>query len=236
MMDLRNQVCIVTGASRGIGQAAARALAQEGAQVVLAARSRESLQRLQDELGERCIAIPCDVRSESSVGEMVAGAARQMGRIDILVNAAGLGHQVSVEETSLDLWNETLETNLRGTFLVCREALPHLGKRGGQIVNIASGAGYNGIAGMAAYCASKFGVVGFTESLALEVRNRNIRVCCVAPGSVKTHFGHEPPEKKKGYSLLAEEVAGVIVSVLRQPLQAWMSEVIVRPLNLKVER
>ena len=92
------------------------------------------------------------------------------------------------------------------------------------------------IAGMAAYCASKFGVVGFTESLALEVRNRNIRVCCVAPGSVKTHFGHEPPEKKKSYSLLAEEVAGVIISVLRQPLQAWMSEVIVRPLNLKVGR
>ncbi len=235
-MDLKEKICIVTGASSGIGEATARALIREGARVALSARSEGKLQALQKELGKNSAAIACDVRSEESVKRLVKSAAEQFGGLDILVNAAGLGHHVAVEETSNEQWNETLETNLRGIFFTCREILPYLKNKGGQIINVASGAGYNGIANMAAYCASKFGVVGFTESLALEVRNQNIRVCCVAPGSVKTNFGDDLAAEKRAYSLLPEEVAAVILSVLKQPMQSWMSEVILRPLNLKLER
>jgi hypothetical protein len=235
-MDLSGKVSIVTGASSGIGQATARALIKEGARVVLSARSEGKLQALQQELGKNSAAIACDVRSEESVRLLVKSAAEQFEGLDILVNAAGLGHHVAVAGTTAEQWNETLETNLRGIFFTCRELLPHLSDKGGQIINIASGAGYNGIANMAAYCASKFGVVGFTESLALEVRNQNIRVCCIAPGSVKTRFGDEPASEKKPYSLFPEEVAEIILSVLKQPMQAWMSEVILRPLNMKLER
>jgi 3-oxoacyl-[acyl-carrier protein] reductase len=233
-MDLSGQVCIVTGSSSGIGEATARMLAAESIRVVLAARSLPALQVLEREL-PGSLAIGCDVRSEASVRNLVQTAHRKLGGVDILINAAGLGHNRVVADTTIEVWDETLETNLRGTFLTCREVLPLMAD-GGQIVNIASGAGYNGIAGMAAYCASKFGVVGFSESLALEVRNQNIRVSCVAPGSVRTHFGGNTPDQKKGYSMLPEEVAQVILSVLKQPMQCWSSEVILRPLNLKLER
>ncbi|MBI4454335.1 MAG: SDR family NAD(P)-dependent oxidoreductase [Acidobacteria bacterium] len=235
--DLRDKVCIVTGASSGIGEATARALVKEAARIALVARSAARLENLQRELGPNSAAIPCDVRLEESIKRMVETTALQFGSIDILINSAGLGHQAPVAATSIEQWDETLETNLRGMFLACRETLPYFKKEGGgQIINIASGAGYNGIANMAAYCASKFGVVGFSESLALEVRDQNIRVCCLAPGSVRTHFGDEPAEKKKSYSLFPEEVAQVILSLLKQPMQVWMSEVVLRPLNLKLER
>lgn len=235
-MDMTGKVSIVTGASSGIGEATARALIKEGARVVLSARSEGKLQELQKELGKNSAAIACDVRSEESVRRLIKSAAEQFGGLDVLVNGAGLGHHVAVADMTIEQWNETLDTNLCGIFLTCREILPYLKKKGGQIINIASGAGYNGIANMAAYCASKFGVVGFTESLALEVRNQNIRVCCIAPGSVRTNFGDERASEKKPYSLLPEEVAKVILSVLTQPMQAWMSEVILRPLNLKLDR
>jgi hypothetical protein len=235
-MQLTDKVCIVTGASSGIGEAVARGLVENGARTVLAARSLDRLQKVAGELGGNAQAIVCDVRDEDSVKNLVAKTVEKWNTIDILVNCAGLGHHVNVADTTAAQWDETVDTNLKGIFLMCRETLPHLTRRGGQIINIASGAGYNGIAGMAAYCASKYGVVGFTESLGLEVRNLNVRVCCVAPGSVRTNFGDAPSSDKKSYSLLPEEVAGVILAVLKQPMQAWMSEVILRPLNMKLER
>src|SRR2546428_3992992 len=113
-MDLAGKVSIVTGASSGIGEATARALVKEGARVVLSARSEEKLQALQKELGKDSAAIACDVRSEQSVRQLVKSAAEKFGGLDILVNSAGLGHHIAVAETTLEQWNETLETNLRG--------------------------------------------------------------------------------------------------------------------------
>ena len=139
-----------------------------------------------------------------------------------------------------------IETNLTGTFLTCRAVLPQMKRQGaGDIINISSGAGRNGIKQMAAYCASKFGVIGFTESLALEVRNHNIRVSSLLPGSVATDFSRvarrqehdgEQATTDIGYSMTAEEVASVIVAMLEQPRQAWTSEVILRPLNTDLRR
>jgi 3-oxoacyl-[acyl-carrier protein] reductase len=150
-----------------------------------------------------------------------------------------------VDGYALDDWRTVIDTNLTGTFLACRAVVPAMKRQGGgQIINISSGAGRNGIKNMAAYCAAKFGVVGFTESLGLEVRNHNIRVAVLMPGSVATDFSRvakregqsQAQGREIGYAMTADEVAGVIAAMLAQPAQAWMSEVVLRPLNLDLRR
>jgi NADP-dependent 3-hydroxy acid dehydrogenase YdfG len=148
-----------------------------------------------------------------------------------------------VDGYALEDWRTVVETNLTGTFLTCRAVLPQMKRQGaGEILNISSGAGRNGIKQMAAYCASKFGVIGFTESLALEVRNHNIRVSTLLPGSVATDFSRVAKRQERddttdiGYSMTPEEVASIIVAMLEQPRQAWTSEVVLRPLNMELRR
>ena len=245
------QVAVITGASVGIGRATALALAARGLRLALLARRPEPLAEvaaLAREAGApEVLVCPCDVREESSVQEAVATAAQRFGRIDILLNNAGLSLNGEVDGYSMADWRTVLDTNLTGTFLLCREVLPWMkAQRSGQIINVSSGAGRTGIRGMGAYCASKFGVVGLTEALGHEVRAFQIRVAVLLPGSVATDFfrvanrqplaeaAQEPEEI--GYALLPEVVASVIVAMLSQPDQAWMSEVVLRPLNLELRR
>ncbi len=248
----RGAVALITGASSGIGRATALALARRHLRLALLARSAERLEQVRAEAEEQgsgeALALVCDVRQESEVERAVATVRNRFGRIDILINSAGLSLNGEVDGYPLEDWHAVIETNLTGTFLTCRAVLPAMKSQGGgQIINISSGAGRNGIKQMAAYCASKFGVIGFTESLALEVRNQNIRVSVLLPGSVATNFSQTARREKKtdeagggsrdiGYSLTPEEVASVIVSMLAQPDQAWMSEVVLRPLNLELRR
>jgi 3-oxoacyl-[acyl-carrier protein] reductase len=170
----------------------------------------------------------------------------RFGRIDILINSAGLSLNGEVDGYPIEDWRTVIDTNLTGTFLTCRAVAPAMKRQGGgQIINISSGAGRNGIKDMSAYCASKFGVIGFTEAFGLEVRNQNIRVSVLLPGSVATDFsrvakrnGAVSPggSREIGYAMIAEEVASVIVAMLEQPAQAWMSEVTLRPLNMELKR
>ena len=246
MKSLSESSAIVTGASSGIGRATALALARKGARLALTARSAE---RLEDVVSEAkqigahdCFAQSIDIRDETQVGAFVSDAINRHSGVDILINSAGLSLNGEVDGYPLENWKTVLETNLTGTFLTCRAVLPSMKTRGGgQIINIASGAGHNGIREMAAYCASKFGVIGFTESLALEVRNHDIRVSTLSPGSVSTGFsatarGMKNVTSQETYAMTAGEVAEVIVAMLSQPSQAWMSEVILRPLNLELRR
>lgn len=253
---LADKVVVITGASSGIGRATAFAMAKYGAKPALLARTDSVL----SEVAERCKRYKapevgkfvCDVRSETSVEQAFAAVLKQFGQIDVLINSAGLSLNGDVEGYSLNDWQTVLETNLTGTFLTCRAVLPAMKKQGGgQIINISSGAGREGIKNMAAYCASKFGVVGFTEALGHEVRAQNIRVSVLLPGSVATSFSRIARRKERtgehssvglqtsvdiGYSMTPDEVASVIVSMLEQPPQAWMSEVMLRPLNLELRR
>ena len=248
---MQNKVAIITGASSGIGRATALVLAERGLRLSLLARSAEKLADVAEEARQQGASevshFTCDVRDEAAVNQAIAATLERYGRIDTLVNNAGLSLNGEVDGYALDDWRMVLDTNLTGTFLTCRAVLPAMKQQGGgQIINISSGAGRNGIKQMAVYCAAKFGVIGFTESLALEVRNHNIRVSVLLPGSVATDFsrvarreaerGAAEGQHEIGYAMTAEEVAGVIVAMLEQPPQAWMSEVVLRPLNLELRR
>ncbi len=249
---LQNAVAIITGASSGIGAATALQLAQRGVRLSLLGRTPERLEtvaaRAKANGAPDVLALPCDIRDEAQVISAIQETLRQFGRIDVLINSAGLSLNGEVDGYSLEDWRTVIETNLTGTFLTCCAVLPAMKKqRSGQIINISSGAGRNGIKQMAAYCASKFGVIGFTEALALEVRTHNIRVSVLLPGSVATNFSRTAKREvlmettgsqsqKIGYSLLSSEVAAVILAMLEQPAQAWMSEVVLRPLDLELQR
>jgi 3-oxoacyl-[acyl-carrier protein] reductase len=245
-----NTVAVVTGASSGIGRATALAFAERGLRLALLARSENALSEVAGAARGRgasdAVYFICDVRDEAAVDRAVASTLDRFGRIDVLINSAGLSLNGEVDGYSLEDWRAVIDTNLTGTFLTCRAVAPAMKRQGGgQVINISSGAGRNGIKEMSAYCASKFGVIGFTESFALEVRNQNIRVSVLLPGSVATDFsrvakrdGAAPSNGSReiGYSMTAEEVASVIVAMLELPAQAWTSEVTLRPLNLELRR
>ena len=247
-----DSLAIITGASSGIGRATAMAFAEKGLKLSLLARSERDLSEVATEVMDRGASdvryFVCDVREEAEVNRAIASTLDHFGRIDVLINSAGLSLNGEVDGYSLEDWRTVIDTNLTGTFLTCRGVIPAMKRQdGGQIINISSGAGKNGIKEMAAYCAAKFGVIGFTESLALEVRNRNVRVAVLIPGSVATGFSRvarragsrdsdNGGSREIGYAMTADEVASVIVVMLEQPAQAWMSEVTLRPLNLELRR
>jgi NAD(P)-dependent dehydrogenase (short-subunit alcohol dehydrogenase family) len=186
-MRLKDRVAIVTGSGSGMGEAVARLFAEEGASVVVADLNASAAQSVATHIGARARAIEVDITQEPDVVDMVNRAVEAFGRVDILVNCAGMADFRKTEDTSLELWRRVVDVNLTGTFLCCREA----GRRmieggGGTIVNIASTSGISGTPYMAAYSAAKHGVVGLTRELATEWGKHNIRVNCICPGATET--------------------------------------------------
>jgi NADP-dependent 3-hydroxy acid dehydrogenase YdfG len=231
MDRLSDKIAIVTGASRGIGRAIARALASEGANVVLAARTAGELQNTVAELragGLKATGIPTDVSVEAEVQHLVAGTVKQFGRVDILVNNAGLGVFKPVAEMSAAEFDLMWGVNMRGVFLATRAVLPHMIKaRSGQLVNIASLAGKNAVKGGAVYASTKWALRGFAASLMLEVREANIRVITIFPGSVDTSFSSK---NLRGAAITQpEDVADAVLFAVRAPGRTMVSEIDVRP-------
>jgi 3-oxoacyl-[acyl-carrier protein] reductase len=217
-MRLKGKAALVTGAGRGIGRAIALALAREGCDLAICSRTTKELYRTAREiqkLGREVFAAPCDVRKASQVQKFVEGALRNFGKIDILVNNAGVAIWKRLDETSEDEWDKVLDTNLKGPFLFCKFIVPHMRKRKeGVIVNISSGAGKKGYGNFSVYCASKFGVVGLTESLADELSKEKVRVYAVCPGGVATKMYFElEPEAREEQLLKPEEVAELVVKL-----------------------
>ncbi len=186
-MKLENRAALITGGSRGIGLATAKLFAAEGARVVLAARNEVEGGSAAGQV-PNAIFVPCDVTRAADCQRTVEETVRAFGRLDILFNNAGVIYRnLTVEATTEAKWDDTLNTNLKGTFLMCKYAFPYLRASGrGAIVNTASYAALVGFAGLAAYCASKAAVVNLTRAMALDHASENLRVNCVCPGSVDT--------------------------------------------------
>jgi NAD(P)-dependent dehydrogenase (short-subunit alcohol dehydrogenase family) len=214
--SLAGKVCIVTGASRGIGRAIAALFAAEGAAVVLAARDVARLEenaRAIAQAGGRALGIAVDVAEEASVEALFARAGKAFGQVDILVNAAGAFARASFAEMPTATWDAVLNVNLRGTFLCCREALRVMPPRGGVIVNFSSLSGVPKVEkfpGNSAYVTSKFGVAGLSEALALEGKPLGIRVVAVSPGAVDTEMLRAAaPHLKAG--MAPEQMARIVL-------------------------
>jgi NAD(P)-dependent dehydrogenase (short-subunit alcohol dehydrogenase family) len=231
--QLHNQVALVTGATRGIGLAIARALAAQGCNLTLTGRDEQSLHRIGRELASakvQILAHPCDVRDPQSIDDLFRAIRRQFKRIDILVNNAGIAHaNLTVDKIPLPLWRDVIETNLTGTFLVTQAALAIM-KRGGSIVNNLSIAANRVFAGSAAYNASKHGALGLTNTLREELRPKGIRVIALLPGATNTEiwntFWPQAPRKKM---MSPATVAAAVVNAILLPPNATVETLEILP-------
>jgi 3-oxoacyl-[acyl-carrier protein] reductase len=229
-MRLEGKVAFVTGASRGIGAAVARALVDEGASVALASRSGDDLS-LRNALG-----VPCDVRDLARVEAAVAQTVERFGWLDICVANAGVGSYHALVDTPVEHLEEMIDVNLKGTIYTARAAIPHLVASGaGDLVTVASEAGRRGLPGEAVYCASKFGQVGLTRALDHELREHNVRCTNVCPGGVATDFALEDgygrtPDVLEGM-MTPEDVAEVVVFCLTRPRTHRILETALRPMK-----
>ena len=233
MESLSGKVAFVTGGSRGIGLAIARALLQQGAAVAITGTSQDHLDAAVGDLrrdgAERVLALRADVRRYDDVNGALSSAVAQFGGVDILINNAGVGVFRSVADTTVEEWHRVLDTNLSGVFYCCHAALPHLKKRGsGWIINISSLASKNPFVNAAAYCASKSALNAFSEALMQEVRYDGIRVAYVLPGSVNTGFGGLSNTKSE-WALMPGDVAEVVADLIAHPTRSLPSRVEIRP-------
>ena len=232
-MDLTGKACLVTGATRGIGCAIAEALAAAGADVVVAARTSSDVERVAGEVDAdsagRVIGVAADVSRPEDCLRLVQETVDALGRLDILVNNAGVGVMASIEELSVEDWQAQIDTNLRGVYCCSKAAVPHLKAKEGWIINIGSLAGRNPFAGGSGYNASKFGLVGMTEAMMLDLRQSGIRVSMLMPGSVNTRFGGGYPDGGRSWALGADDVASAVLHLLSYPANAHVSRVEMRP-------
>jgi NAD(P)-dependent dehydrogenase (short-subunit alcohol dehydrogenase family) len=241
---LEGKAALVTGASSGLGRATAISLAQAGADVALMARSQGELDSAKEEvskIGRLALTLPVDLASEAETAGAVGRTVEALGRIDVLVNAAGTDAPGTVAELDVEGWDRTLAVNLRAPFLLSKAAFPHMREAGGGIIiNISSVAGKKGWANASAYCASKFGLTGFTEALADEGKEHGIRAIVLYPGAMATNWGAFSPEERQGGEptnasptrvLPPERVADLIVWLAASPPEFVLTEGIVLPIG-----
>ena len=232
-MNLTNKTAVVTGGTKGIGYAIAEKLLEAGASVFIFGRTVAAVEEALGKLSAKgnVVGRDCDVRDDEQVRSMLADCERVLGGVDILVNNAGIGIMgKTVEQITPDEFRQTVETNLFGVYYACHYALPLLKKRGGgYIINISSLAGQNAHPKMAAYNASKYGLNGFSEALMQEVRQDNIKVSYICPGSVNTSFGNDTPSAEKLWQIQPEDIAQVVIDLLNMDARTLPSKVEMRP-------
>jgi len=227
------RVALVTGGTRGIGEAIARRLAGDGFTVAISGRTKESVAKAVEKFrgdGISVAGLAADARKEEDQKALVQWAGRELGRLDVLVNNAGIGDFESVEKISPARFREVVETNLFGPYYAIHYAAPLMRKGGGGfIVNIASLAAVNAFAGGAAYNASKFGLLGLSDASMLDLRHDGIRIAVILPGSVATGFSHSQRSHEDSWMLSSEDVARAVSDLVKYPDRAIPSRLELRP-------
>lgn len=238
-MKLQNKIAVITGAGKGIGKATAELFIKEGAKVVLTSRNKSDLEQLvadNESKKDNITIIAGDISNEDTIQKVIDETISKLGRIDILVNNAGFGIFDDMVDSKTEDFDAVFNTNVRALYLITKGFLPHMIKEhSGTIINIASVAGKQGFATGTIYCASKHAVMGLSRALMLEVRQYNIRVCAICPGSVATDFFRADSQttlsSSKESVLQAEEIAETILLAASLPENATLHEIEIRPTN-----
>lgn len=230
MQNIKNKVALITGATKGIGYGIAEALLKLGVKVAITSRSQESADEAAEKLGGNVLGIAADVKNFKSQQEAVAKTIEKFGAVDFLIANAGVGHFAPIDELSVEEWQETIDTNLTGVFYSVKASLEAIIKAKGYIITISSLAGTNFFAGGSAYNASKFGVTGFTQSIMLDLRKKDVKVTTIMPGSVATHFGdHTPDKEKDAWKIQPEDLGQMVADLLNMNPRTLPSKIEVRP-------
>lgn len=231
MESIENKTALITGGSHGIGYGVAESLLRENVKVAITSRSQQAADAAAAELRKmgkgEVIGIASDVRDMLSQQKAVDAVVERWGKLDALIANAGLGHFGSIEELTPEQWNETIDTNLTGVFYSIKASIPALKKSRGYIITMASLAGTNFFAGGSAYNASKFGLVGFTQAVMLDLRNYGIKVSTIMPGSVATEFSGSG--KIDSWKIQPEDIGELVVDLLKMHPRTLPSKIEVRP-------
>jgi 3-oxoacyl-[acyl-carrier protein] reductase len=231
MREITGKTALITGGTKGIGYGIAMSMLKEGMKVAITGRTKEGVATAQDTLGEYgdVLGIVSDVRNFSSLEEGVGRVLKKWGKLDVLIANAGVGHFSSITDLSAEQWQETIDINLTGVFNSVKASIPALKNTGGYIITIASLAGTNFFAGGAAYNASKFGLVGMTQAMMLDLRHEGINVSTIMPGSVATYFNGHTPNDKDGWKIQIEDLGQMTVDLLKIDPRTLPSKIEVRP-------
>ncbi|MEL7121785.1 MAG: SDR family oxidoreductase [Bacteroidota bacterium] len=232
-LQLNGKTALITGGTKGIGLAIAEAMIQQGMKVAITGRNKSTVDEVVDKLNgmmaNSVIGIEADVRDLEAQKLSVQTVIEEWGKLDVLIANAGLGHFVSIDEMSAQQWHDVIDVNLTGVFNSVKASIPALKETKGYIITIASLAGTNFFAKGAAYNASKFGLVGFTQAVMLDLRHEGVKVSTIMPGSVSTHFNNRIPSEADAWKIQPEDLGQIVIDLLKMHPRTLPSKVEVRP-------
>jgi NADP-dependent 3-hydroxy acid dehydrogenase YdfG len=229
-MNLQQKVALITGGSKGIGLAIAKSMIAQGMKVAITGRNLDSLYDAQKSINsESLLIIESDTKEFESNQKAVDLTLQKWGCIDVVIANAGVGYFKEVDQISIEEWNNTIEINLNGAFYILKASVDSLKKSKGYYITIASLAGTNFFEMGAAYNASKFGLVGFTQAAMLDLRKHDIKVSTIMPGSVSTYFNDHTPSDADAWKIQPEDIAQIVLDLLNMPARTLPSKIEVRP-------
>jgi NAD(P)-dependent dehydrogenase (short-subunit alcohol dehydrogenase family) len=234
MQTLENKVAYITGGSKGIGLGIAKKLSEAGMRVAITSRHINEAKKAAQSLSNdesKILAIESDVTSLESQTQAIKKVVDHFGQLDVLIANAGIGHFASIEDLTPEIWKQTIDTNLTGVFNSVKASLPEIKKSKGYIITIGSLAGINFFENGSAYNASKFGIVGFSQAIMLDLRKHDIKVTTIMPGSVATNFNDHDVTDKDSWKIQPEDIGEMVVNLLNMHPRTLPSKVEVRPLK-----
>ena len=234
-MNVKDKVVLITGGTKGIGLGIAESVVKEGGKVVITGRQQDTTshiaERLNDAHGDCAIGVAADVRKLEDQKIAVKTAVSKWGKLDVAIANAGVGHFASIEDLTPQQWTEVMDINMTGPFYTIKAALEELKRSRGYYLTISSLAGTNFFANGSAYNASKFGLVGFTQAVMLDLRKHGIKVSTIMPGSVATYFNGHIPSVEDAWKIQPEDIGQIVVDLLNMNPRTLPSKIEVRPSN-----